>query len=129
MPHTEWWYRDHECNWTRLDDTHTLQLDYGETQPGPIIEFSIHNRVGESICVTFTQTSLDANVEPPQGKIDHGRKLSMKGSHGGGLQCKTESHCAEWSFEARPVSAHSKLVIPDPTFKVRWRAHQGDSPP
>jgi hypothetical protein len=129
VPHTEWWYRDQDRTWTRLGDTHTLQLDLGETQPGPSIELSIHNCVGESICVTFTQTSLDADVQPRQGQIDHGCKLSLEGSLGGGIQCETESRCAEWSFEARPVSADSKLVIPDPTFKVRWKAHQGDSPP
>lgn len=126
---SKWYFRDDAGQVVALDSTHTLISEFGENgPPSNAVALEVFNHTDAA--VTIECRGLDDAVVSPTGM----RTIAPKGSqtwqctHRGGTTCDCrdmlECKCGSWSVS----SPSGAIVVPDPTFKVRWLAHTNPAP-
>lgn len=115
---TQWYFLDDSGEVIPLDSSHVLSVDFGE-ELLLSIPLRIYNETSVVIDVRVRPKGAGTVAPTEQQRIDPDDSLEWKC----GIAA-TPGNSNSWSITGSFLDA---TPLPDPTFKVRWKAH-GDGP-
>lgn len=129
-PPLVWSYRNDAGQLVVLDGTDTLISEYpGNVGPATAVNLTVFNATGAQIEIEVVPHGA-ATVSPNKPQlISNGQSVTWSCVHAGGESCDcatqlADCRCGSWSVKGAPQP--DGVVIPDPTFKVRWQAQLDD---